>query len=85
MDPKKPVELSAARNAVLMARVAGADRHAPELFVEAELLLLKAEALQARNAGRETVAAVAREASEVAEKARQLALEKQDPKRSALP
>ena len=51
IDPKMPLELYEARNAVQIARSTGADRFATETFSKAETRLQQAEAYQARNAG----------------------------------
>ena len=47
LDPKVPLELYEARNAVQIARAIGADRYATETFQKAEKSLAQAEAYQA--------------------------------------
>jgi outer membrane protein OmpA-like peptidoglycan-associated protein len=83
LDPKIPLELYEARNAVQIARWAGADRYAPESFEKAEQLLKQAESAQARKANRKSVAMTAREAAQTAEDARMIALKRQDQERLA--
>jgi len=81
MDPKVPLELYEARNAVQIARWAGADRYASDSFQKAEQLLKEAEADQARKAGKKPVAMTAREAAQTAEDARIIALKRQEQER----
>lgn len=78
LDPKVPVELYQARNAVQIARASGADRYAKETFLKAERSLRQAEAYQARNAGSRPVAMLAREAVQTAEDAREIAVRRQE-------
>ncbi len=78
MDQKQPIELYEARNAIQIARAMGADNYAPETFVKAEKSLAQAEAYQARNAGSKPVAMTAREAVQMAEDSRVIAVKRQD-------
>jgi outer membrane protein OmpA-like peptidoglycan-associated protein len=78
LDRKIPIELYEARNSVQIARAVGADRFAGETFRKAEKSLADAEAYQGRNAGRKSVAMSAREAVQVAEDARAIAVKRQD-------
>jgi hypothetical protein len=75
-EPSTPLELYEARNAFWIALWAGADENASELFATAERLLEKAEAFHASGAGEMTVSAAAREAVQMAESARSLALQR---------
>jgi len=77
-DPKIPLELYQARNAVQIARAMGADRFATETFQKAEKTLAAAEAYQARKAGRKPVTMTAREAVQTAEDARAIAVKRQE-------
>jgi outer membrane protein OmpA-like peptidoglycan-associated protein len=77
-DTKIPLELYQGRNAVAIARSMGADRFAAETFHKAEKSLSQAEAYQARNAGRKPVAMTAREAVQMAEDARAIAVKRQE-------
>ncbi len=77
-DRKQPLELYEARNAVQIARAVGADRFAAETFQKAEKNLAQAEAYQDRNAGRKPVAMTAREAVQMAEDSRVIAVKRQE-------
>ncbi len=77
-DPKIPLELYQARNAVQIARAMGADRFATETFQKAEKTLAAAEAYQNRNAGRKPVTMTAREAVQTAEDARAIGVKRQE-------
>jgi len=78
IDQKQPIELYEARNAVQIARATGADRFAHETFQKAEKSLSEAEAYQTRNAGRKPVAMSAREAVQMAEDSRVIAVKRQE-------
>jgi len=77
-DRKQPLELYEARNAVQIARAAGADRFATETFQKAETSLSEAEAYQDRHAGNKSVIMTAREAVQTAEDSRAIAVKRQD-------
>ncbi len=77
-DKKLPLEVYEARNAISIARSAGADRFAAETFQKAEKSLAQAEAYQKRNAGRKPVTMTAREAVQIAEDSRAIAVKRQD-------
>ena len=78
LDPKTPLDLYQARNAMRIADWAGADADAAESFQKAKTLLAQAEAYQARNAGVRSVSMTARQAVQTAEDARLIALKQQD-------
>ena len=78
MDRKLPLELYEARNAVQIARAVGADRFATQTFQKAEKNLSQAEAYQARKAGEKPVAMTAREAVQMAEDSRAIAVKRQE-------
>ena len=78
MDRKLPLEVYEARNAVQIARSLGADRYAAETFQKAEKSLQEAEAGQAGRAGRKPVTTIAREAVQMAEDARAIAVKRQE-------
>ncbi|MBK7930874.1 MAG: OmpA family protein [Bryobacterales bacterium] len=78
LDPKTPLELYEARNAVQIARGMGADRFATETFAKAEKSLAAAEAYQQRKAGKKPVTMTAREAVQTAEDARAIAVQRQE-------
>jgi outer membrane protein OmpA-like peptidoglycan-associated protein len=77
-DNKVPLEVYEARNAVQIARAVGADRFAAETFQKAEKNLAQAEAYQARKAGAKPVVMSAREAVQMAEDARAIAVKRQE-------
>jgi hypothetical protein len=74
LEAGTPLDLYEARNALWIALWAGAEENAPHLFAEAERLLQKAEAFQASSTGALSVSTAAREAVQISEKARLLAL-----------
>lgn len=78
LDPKVPLELYEARNAVQIAKASGADTYADDTFLKAESSLRRAEAYQARDAGDKPVAMMAREAVQRAEDAREIAVRRQE-------
>jgi outer membrane protein OmpA-like peptidoglycan-associated protein len=77
VNKKMPLELYEARNAIQIARSSGADRFAAETFQKAESNLKQAEAYRARNAGSRPVTMTARQAVQVAEDARAIAVKRQ--------
>ncbi len=78
LNPKIPLELHEARNAVRIARWAGADRYAQETFHKAEIGLLNAEGYLTGKAGKKPIGTVAREAVQMAEDARIISIKKQE-------
>lgn len=78
LNPKIPLELYEARNAVNIARKSGADRYATETFEKAESNLKQSEAYRARNAGSKPVTMTARQAVQIAEDSRAIAVKRQD-------
>lgn len=83
LDKKTPLDLYQARNAVRIAKWAGADVAAAESFQKASKLLEQAESYQARKAGSKPIAMTAREAVQTAEDARLIALKHQEEDRLA--
>src|SRR5215469_4476874 len=83
LDKETPLDLHEARNAIRIARWAGADKDANESFQKADKLLEQAEAYKARKAGNKPVSMTAREAVQTAEDARLIALKRQDEQREA--
>ncbi len=75
------VELYQARNAVQIARSAGADRYAADTYRKAEQLLQQAEEQHRSKAGRKNVVMTARQAAQTAEDARLIATRRQDEER----
>jgi flagellar motor protein MotB len=70
------VELYQAQNAVQIAQSVGADSYAPDTLGKAAELLRQAQDAQARKAGMTTVVTLARQASQTAEDARILAMQR---------
>jgi len=78
LEPGAPLDLAEARNAVELARVAGADRYATDTFSKAAKLLSQAEiAREKRQRGNE-VMMPARQAAQTAEDARLIAVQRQE-------
>lgn len=73
-DPHTPLELIEARNAVAIARAAGADKYAPDSLSKAEKLLAQGEDYLQRKQGRTPIGTVARAAAQAAEDARVLTM-----------
>ena len=80
---KIPWDLYEARNAVRIARWAGAERYAPETFRKAVQDLENAEGYLTGKAGTKPIGTVAREAVQMAEDARSMAVRKIDEERQA--
>jgi outer membrane protein OmpA-like peptidoglycan-associated protein len=72
------LDLAQARNAVALARVAGAHEFAAETFTKAEALLQEAEQARERRRGGNAVQQPARQAAQTAEDARIIALQRQE-------
>jgi outer membrane protein OmpA-like peptidoglycan-associated protein len=77
LEPGAPLDLAEARNAVALARLAGADRYAGETFTKAAALLATAETARERKRGANAIMMPARQAAQTAEDARLIALKKQ--------
>ncbi len=84
MDPKIPLGLYEARNAVKIAQGTGADRYAADSYQKAEEFLEQAENYQARNAGKKQVEMIAREAVQTAEDAREITVKRQEQEHQAM-
>jgi hypothetical protein len=81
LDPKVPLELYEARNAVQIAKWAGADRYAADSFQKAVIGLQNAEGYLVGRAGKKPIGTVAREAAQMAEDARIIAIKRQEEER----
>jgi outer membrane protein OmpA-like peptidoglycan-associated protein len=77
LDKNTPLDLYQARNAVRIAKWAGADVSAAESFENASKLLAQAEAYKTRKAGSKPIAMTARQAVQTAEDARLITLKNQ--------
>jgi outer membrane protein OmpA-like peptidoglycan-associated protein len=75
-DPKTPNDLLQARNAVAIARAAGAERYAPDALRKAEDFLNRAEDYLRRNQGSKAIGTVARGAVQSAEDARLVSVQR---------
>ena len=78
LDPGSPLDLAQARNAVELARLAGADQFAAETFDKAAGLLASAEAARTARQGGNAVMMPARQAAQTAEDARLVGLKRQE-------
>jgi len=78
LEPGAPLDLAEARNAVMLARFAGADRYSDETFTKAMRLLMDAEQMRDRGKKGNEVMMPARQAVQTAEDARLIALQKQE-------
>ena len=84
MDKKTPPDLDQARNAVNLARAAGADQFAADAFKKAQDLLAQAEATRNDPKGnKKTIAPLSRHAVQQADDSRQLAIRAQADERIA--
>ncbi|MGA7220600.1 MAG: OmpA family protein [Candidatus Sulfotelmatobacter sp.] len=73
-DAKVPLDLLEARNAVAIAKAAGAKEYAPDSLTKAEDMLQRAEDYYQRKQGRTPIGTAARGATQMAEDARVLTL-----------
>lgn len=78
LEPGAPLDLAEARNAVMLSRLAGADKYADDTYLKATRLLTEAESAQARKRGSDAVMMSARQAVQTAEDSRLIALQKQE-------
>ncbi|MGA2588654.1 MAG: OmpA family protein [Bryobacteraceae bacterium] len=76
-DPKVPVEIYEARNAVQIAQSSGADKYAADSFQKAQAALQQAESYLRRKE-RKPAIMIAREAAQTAEDARVIALKREE-------
>jgi outer membrane protein OmpA-like peptidoglycan-associated protein len=84
LDKDTPLDLYEARNAVRIAKWAGAGTSAAESFDKATRLLAQAEAFKTSKAGTKSIAMAAREAVQTAEDARLITLKNQADERLAM-
>jgi outer membrane protein OmpA-like peptidoglycan-associated protein len=78
LEPGSPMDLAQARNAVELARLAGADRFAAETFNKAASLLASAEEARTARRGGNAIMMPARQAAQTAEDARLVGLKRQE-------
>jgi outer membrane protein OmpA-like peptidoglycan-associated protein len=82
-DPKTPLTLLEARNAVAIAKAAGAAQYAPDSLQKAEDYLNRAEDYYRRKQGKTPIGTAARGATQMAEDARVLTLRRKEQERIA--
>jgi outer membrane protein OmpA-like peptidoglycan-associated protein len=78
LEPGAPLDLAQARNAVALARLAGADRFAEDTFTKAAGFLATAESAREKKQRGNAVMMPARQAAQTAEDARLIALQRQE-------
>jgi outer membrane protein OmpA-like peptidoglycan-associated protein len=81
LDPRVPLSLYEARNAVEIAQAAGSDKYAAASFQKAQQLLQQAEESQKHKAARKDVDMTAREAVQTAQDARSITSKRLDEER----
>src|SRR6202790_2535233 len=81
---KTPIDLLEARNAVRIAKDAGADKYAPSELQKAQDLLNRAEDYYRRKQGSGPIGTVAREAAQTAEEARVMTIKHEEEERAEL-
>ncbi len=74
IDPKTPLELFEARNALRIAHIAAADKYAASIITKADQQLLHAEETYRQKQNKATIVAAAKEATQTAEEARMMAV-----------
>src|SRR6202044_2244259 len=77
-NPGVPLDLLEARNAVVIAKAAGAQQYAPDSLTKAEDMLQRAEDYYQRKQGRTPIGTAARGATQMAEDARVLTLRRKE-------
>ncbi len=80
-DARVPLDLLEARNAVAIAKAAGAKQYAPDSLTKAEDMLQRAEDYYQRKQGRTPIGTAARGATQMAEDARVLTLRRKEQER----
>ncbi len=83
VDPRTPLDLFEARNAVRIARAANAEKYAGSVLQKAEQALAQAETSYRQKQNKANIATYAREAAQTAEDARVMSLKKQEEERLA--
>ncbi len=73
-----PLDLAEARNAVELARMAGADRYAADTFTKAARLLAEAETARQKRRSKNDVISSARQSAQTSEDARLIAVTRQN-------
>jgi len=81
--PNTPLDLLEARNAVAIAKAAGADQYAPDSLSKSQEFLTRAEDYLKRKQGRTPIGTASRGATQMAEDARVITLKKKEAERIA--
>jgi outer membrane protein OmpA-like peptidoglycan-associated protein len=81
LDPRVPLSLYEARNAIQIARGTGADKYATDSFQKAQQLLDQAEEAQRNKEPRKSLDMIAREAVQTAQDARSITIKRLDDER----
>jgi len=81
LDPKVPLEMYEARNAVDIAKSRGADKYAPEILAKAQASLEIAENALSSNANKNDIISAARETAQFSEDARAYSAQRQEEER----
>jgi outer membrane protein OmpA-like peptidoglycan-associated protein len=74
IDPRTPLQLFEARNAVRIARIAEADRYATSIIAKAQAQLLHAEEVYRQKQNKSAIETAAKDATQTAEEARLMAV-----------
>jgi outer membrane protein OmpA-like peptidoglycan-associated protein len=82
-NPKVPLDLLQARNAVAIAKAAGAGHYSPDSLAKAEENLARAEDYLKRKQGKTPIGTMARGATQMAEDARVLTVQRKEQERIA--
>lgn len=83
LSPSTPIEVYEARNAVLIAQQAGAEKYAAETLAKAQSSLTQAETLLKRKANRKEIVQTSRDAVQTAADARAITLRRKEEERMA--
>lgn len=83
IDPKMPLDLLEARNAVRIARDAQAEQYAPDTFLKAKDQLERANDAYRRDEGKGKIGTAAREAVQTAEAARVITIKREQDEQAA--
>jgi outer membrane protein OmpA-like peptidoglycan-associated protein len=78
LEAGMPLDLAEARNALELARLAGADRYAADTFTKAARLLAEAEGARQKRRSKNDVITSARQSAQTSEDARLIAVTRQD-------
>jgi len=82
-EPGTPLDLAEARNAIALARIAGADQFATDSYIKATRLLAAAEQAFGQHKRSAEITLTARQAAQTAEDARLIAVQRQEEARQA--